>query len=100
MTWQIDASLGWTRASRIANAHLLPDDEPVLLKVARAGADAALQREYNLMRELRAIGIASPRALIEGPEGSAIVLGPSGPVPLVRALTRHPMTGDRRSAWR
>ena len=90
MAWRIDAWLGWTRASRIARALLLPDDEPVLLKVAQAGADAALQREYKLMREMRPIGVASPRALIEGPEGLAIVLGPPGPVPLVKALTRHP----------
>lgn len=88
--WRIDAWLGWTRASRIASAHLRPYDAPVLLKVAQAGADAALQREYELMRDMRQAGVASPRGLIEGPEGLAIVLGPTGPLPLVKALTRHP----------
>jgi PAS domain S-box-containing protein len=89
--WWIDAWLGWTRASRIAKAFLRPDDAPVLLKVAQAGADASLRREYQLMRDMRPIGVAPPRALIEGPEGLAIVLGPPGPVPLVKALDRHPM---------
>jgi hypothetical protein len=47
MAWHITAWLGWTRASRLALANLLPDEAPVLLKVAQPGAEAALQREYE-----------------------------------------------------
>lgn len=50
------------------------------------------------MCDMRAVGVASPRALIEGPEGLAIVLGPTGPLPLVKALTRHPR--DWRQVFR
>jgi hypothetical protein len=85
-----EAWLGVTRSSRLARTVVL-DGGPTLMKIARDAADAVrLRHEHALMLAIAAPGIAPPGPLLEGPGGLAVVLGPPGPVPLVRRLASDP----------
>jgi PAS domain S-box-containing protein len=70
---------------------VLDDVKPVLLKIAHDADDVSrLRQEHALMLVMAVPGVAPPGPLLEGPGGLAVVLGPAGPVPLVRRLSSDP----------